>query len=377
MNERSVRDVLNLYNPADPLEKAYTIPAPWYFDKRIEELERNSVFAANWQVVGRLDQVRERGEYFTSDVNGEPLIVVRSEDGILRAFYNVCRHHAAAVVPEEQGCAKQFRCPYHGWTYGNDGALKGMVEFDGVCNFNRADNGLVPVPLDSWENFIFVNLDGAARPLLEFLGKVPELVAPLKLSENLHYFDRRIYTLNCNWKVYVDNYLDGGYHVPHAHKGLSSVVEYTKYTIENFERSCLQSSPLDTSGALEASISSTRQGHAFYLWVYPNFMINAYSGVMDTNLVLPLGVDKCVVIFDYYFADISSAAEKHHRESIAVSEKVQDEDMAICDSVQRGLGSRAYVAGRLSVRREAGEHLFHRLLHADMMKALARPVAAD
>ncbi len=377
MNERSVRDVLNLYNPADPLEKAYTIPAPWYFDKRIEELERNSVFAANWQVVGRLDQVRERGEYFTIDVNGEPLIVVRSEDGILRAFYNVCRHHAAAVVPEEQGCAKQFRCPYHGWTYGNDGALKGMVEFDGVCNFNRADNGLVPVPLDSWENFIFVNLDGAARPLLEFLGKVPELVAPLKLSANLHYFDRRIYTLNCNWKVYVDNYLDGGYHVPHAHKGLSSVVEYTKYTIENFERSCLQSSPLDTSGALEASISSTRQGHAFYLWVYPNFMINAYSGVMDTNLVLPLGVDKCVVIFDYYFADISSAAEKHHRESIAVSEKVQDEDMAICDSVQRGLGSRAYVAGRLSVRREAGEHLFHRLLHADMMKALARPVAAD
>jgi phenylpropionate dioxygenase-like ring-hydroxylating dioxygenase large terminal subunit len=377
MNERSVRDVLNLYNPADPLEKAYTIPAPWYFDKRIEELERNSVFAGNWQVVGRLDQVRERGEYFTSDVNGEPLIVVRSEDGILRAFYNVCRHHAAAVVPEEQGCAKQFRCPYHGWTYGNDGALKGMVEFDGVCNFNRADNGLVPVRLDSWENFIFVNLDGAARPLLEFLGKVPELVAPLKLSENLHYFDRRIYTLNCNWKVYVDNYLDGGYHVPHAHKGLSSVVEYTKYTIENFERSCLQSSPLDTSGALEASISSTRQGHAFYLWVYPNFMINAYSGLMDTNLVLPLGVDKCAVIFDYYFADISSAAEKHHRESIAVSEKVQDEDMAICDSVQRGLGSRAYVAGRLSVRREAGEHLFHRLLHADMMKALAHPVAAD
>jgi len=377
MNERSVRDVLNLYNPADPLEKAFTIPAPWYFDKRIEELESNSVFAANWQVVGRPDQVSERGQYFTIEVNGEPLIVVRSEDGIVRAFYNVCRHHAAAVVPEEKGCAKQFRCPYHGWTYGNDGALKGMVEFDGVCNFNRADNGLVPVRVDSWENFIFVNLDGAARPLREFLGKVPELVAPLKLSKNLHYFDRRIYTLNCNWKVYVDNYLDGGYHVPHAHKGLSSVVEYTKYTIETFERACLQSSPLDTSGALEASISSTRQGHAFYLWVYPNFMINAYSGVMDTNLVLPLGVDKCAVIFDYYFADISSAAEQHHRESIAVSEKVQDEDMAICDSVQRGLGSRAYLAGRLSVRREAGEHLFHRLLHADMTKALARPVAAD
>jgi choline monooxygenase len=334
------------------------------------------VFAAGWQAVGRADAVKEPGQFFTIDVNGEPLLIVRGEDGILRGFYNVCRHHAAAVVPETAGCAKQFRCPYHGWTYGNDGALKGMVEFEGVCNFDRKDNGLVPVRLDTWEKFVFVNLDGKAAALVEFLGKVPALVAPLKIIEKLHYFDRRIYTLNCNWKVYVDNYLDGGYHVPHAHKGLSSVVEYTKYTIENFERSCLQSSPLDSSGALESSIGSTRQGHAFYLWIYPNFMINAYSGVMDTNLVLPLGVDKCAVIFDYYFADISSAAAQHHRESIAVSEKVQDEDMAICDSVQRGLASRAYVAGRLSVRREAGEHLFHRLLHHDMTSALSRHVAA-
>jgi choline monooxygenase len=377
MNERTVRDVLNLYNPGNPLEQAYTIPAPWYFDERIAQLERNSVFASNWQVVGRVDQVKERGQFFTIDVNQEPLLVVRSDDGKLRAFFNVCRHHAAAVVPEAAGCAKQFRCPYHGWTYGNDGALKGMVEFEGVCNFDRADNGLVPVRVDVWENFILVNLDGKAMPLAGYLGKVPELVAPLKISEKLHYFDRRIYTLNCNWKVYVDNYLDGGYHVPHAHKGLSSVVEYTKYSIENFERACLQSSPLDSSSASDSAISATRQGQAFYLWVYPNFMINAYSGVMDTNLVLPLGVDQCAVIFDYYFSDISSAAQNHHRESIAVSEKVQDEDMAICDSVQRGLASRAYVAGRLSVRREAGEHLFHRLLHADMTKSLGLSLAAD
>jgi len=98
---------------------------------------------------------------------------------------------------------------------------------------------------------------------------------------------------------------------------------------------------------------------------------------MDTNLVLPLGVDRCAVVFDYYFADTSVAAEARHQESIAVSEQVQDEDMAICDAVQRGLASRAYVAGRLSVRREAGEHLFHRLLHADFTTALGRPAAAD
>ncbi len=373
---QTVQEILNLYNPANPLEKASTIPAPWYRDRRIEDLERSSVFGGTWQIVGRADQVREKGQFFTADLAGEPIVVVRGDDDKLRAFYNVCRHHAASVVPEAQGCAKQFRCPYHGWTYGIDGALKGMVEFDGVCNFDRADNGLVPIRLDVWENFVFVNLDGQAAPLQKFLGAVPDLVAPLELTKKLHYFDRRIYPLDCNWKVYVDNYLDGGYHVPHAHKGLSSVIEYTKYTIENFERACLQSSPLSADSNTAAGIAATRQGRAFYLWIYPNFMINAYEGVMDTNLVVALGTDKCAVIFDYYFADISQAAESHNKASIAVSEKVQDEDMAICDAVQRGLHSRAYLAGRLSVRREAGEHLFHRLLHADLTSALAHPASS-
>ncbi len=376
MQHQTIQDILNLYNPADPLEKASTIPAPWYRDARIADLERATVFSGTWQVAGRLDQVREKGQFFTADIASEPIVVARGDDEKLRAFYNVCRHHAAAVVPEAQGCAKQFRCPYHGWTYGIDGALKGMVEFDGVCNFDRADNGLVPIRLDVWENFVFVNLDGQAAPLQKFLGAVPGLVAPLGLTKKLHYFDRRIYPLNCNWKVYVDNYLDGGYHVPHAHKGLSSVIEYTKYTIENFERACLQSSPLSSDGGTAAGVAATRQGRAFYLWIYPNFMVNAYEGVMDTNIVVPLGTDKCAVIFDYYFADTSAAAEAHNRESIAVSEKVQDEDMAICDAVQRGLHSRAYVAGRLSVRREAGEHLFHRLLHADLTSALAHPTTS-
>jgi choline monooxygenase len=367
--ERNVRDIIDLYNPNAQLEHAWTIPSPWYFDRAIEALEQQNIFGRTWQVAGRVDQARENGNFFTADVAGEPIVVARGEDGLLRAFYNVCRHHAAAVVTEAQGCAKQFRCPYHGWTYGIDGALKGMVEFDGVCNFDRAKNGLVPIAVDTWENFVFVNLDLHAEPLQKFLGSVPELVAPLELTKKLTYFDRRIYTLHCNWKVYVDNYLDGGYHVPHAHKGLSSVIEYTKYTIENFERSCLQSSPLSSDGSSEAGVAATRQGRAFYLWIYPNFMINSYEGVMDTNLVLPMGVDKCAVVFDYYFSDVSKAAKARNKESIAVSEKVQDEDMAICDAVQRGLSSRAYVAGRLSVRREAGEHLFHRLLHADLTSA--------
>ena len=374
--ERSVSSLLSLYRPDDPLERASTIPSPWYFDPRIARLENERVFARNWQVAGRVDQVRENGQFFTIELGEEPMVVVRGEDGVLRAFYNVCRHHAAAVVTEPSGCAKQFRCPYHGWTYGNDGALKGMVEFEGVCDFDRSRNGLVSAPVDTWENFVFVNLARRAGPLQEFLGTVPELVRPLGLQSKLKFFDRRVYTLNCNWKVYVDNYLDGGYHVPHAHKGLSSVIEYTSYTIENFERACLQSSPLSADAGSEARVASTRQGRAFYLWIYPNFMINAYQGVMDTNLVLPLAVDRCAVVFDYYFAETGPQAEARNRESIRVSEVVQDEDMAICDAVQKGLGSRAYLAGRLSVRREAGEHLFHRLLHADLTREADEASAA-
>lgn len=376
--DRDLRDVLNLYHPQDSLEQASTIPSPWYLDARIATLELASVFSATWQVVGRVDQVRENGQFFTADLAGEPVVVARGDDGVLRAFYNVCRHHAAAVVVEPQGCAKQFRCPYHGWTYGNDGALKGMVEFEGVCNFDRAQNGLVPIRLDTWENFVFVNLDGRARPLRDFLGAVPGLVAPLELSSKLHFSERRLYALECNWKVYVDNYLDGGYHVPHAHKSLSSVIEYTKYTIENLERASLQSTPLSSNFSSEAAVAATRHGRAFYLWIYPNFMINTSEGVMDTNLVLPLAVDRCAVVFDYYFAaDTSAAAEARQRESIGVAEKVQDEDKAICEAVQRGLRSRAYVAGRLSVRREAGEHLFHRLLHADLTRASAASALPD
>src|SRR5258707_11405415 len=375
--DRSVASLLSLYRPENPLEKAFTIPSPWYFDERLAGLEAERVFARAWQVAGRVDQVRENGQFFTVQLGDEPIVVTRGEDGVLRAFYNVCRHHAAAVVIEAQGCAKQFRCPYHGWTYGNDGALKGMVEFEGVCNFDRTKNGLVPVNVDMWENFVFVNLDGRTAPLRDFLGAIPRIVAPLQITKKLKYFDRRIYTLQCNWKVYVDNYLDGGYHVPHAHKGLSSVIEYTKYAIENFERACLQSSPLSSGSKKESGVAATRQGRAFYLWIYPNFMINAYEGVMDTNVVLPLGVDKCAGVVDYYFADTSKKALKKNQASIKVSEKVQEEDEAICGAVQRGLASRAYVAGRLSVRREAGEHLFHRLLHADLTGAANRPAAAD
>lgn len=365
--------IVHSYNPRAPLAQAYTIPASWYTDSRIASLEKHAIFYRTWQAVGRLDQVSRCGDFFTADLVGEPLVIARGADGVLRAFYNVCRHHAAAVVTEPSGQAAHFRCPYHGWTYGIDGSLKGTPDFDGVCDFDRSKNGLVPVRADSWENFIFVNLNPQTEPLCNFLAGLIERVAPLRL-DSLHFFERRTYDLNCNWKVYVDNYLDGGYHVPHLHKGLNSVLEYTNYTIENADRFSLQSSPVKTANpGVDADAAATRHGdRAYYFWQYPNFMLNWYEGYLDTNLVLPLSIDSCRVIFDFYFSDTGESAREHNRQSVTVSHRVQEEDVAICEAVQRGLHSRAYQAGRLSVKREAGEHLFHRLLHADLAAALER-----
>jgi choline monooxygenase len=360
--------LLALYNDAAPLEEAHTIPAPWYLDSRVEELEQRQVFGGTWQAVGRSDQVANTGDFFTAELAGEPLLVVRGSDGVLRAFYNVCRHHAAAVATLPCGHAQSFRCPYHGWNYGLDGSLKGMPEFAGVCNFDRASNGLVPVAVDSWENFVFVNLASGPGGLRDFLGDLVQRVGQLNLR-SLQFHSRKEYTLNCNWKVYVDNYLDGGYHVPHLHKGLNSVLDYTHYTIENGRHYCLQSSPMVASDE-DALVGATRTGdRAWYFWLYPNFMINIYEGVMDTNLVLPVGPNKCRVIFDFFFADVSAEREGYNSASITTSDTVQEEDVAICESVQKGLASRAYGAGRLSVRREAGEHLFHRLLAGSLRSA--------
>ena len=156
--------------------------------------------------------------------------------------------------------------------------------------------------------------------------------------------------------------------MPHLHKGLDSVLNYGEYTIENGERYCLQSSPMVSR---DDEVGAVRGGtRARYYWLYPNLMLNYYDGVLDTNLVRPITVDKTEVIFDFYFADTSEAARERNLQSINVGERIQHEDVDICESVQRGLNSRAYQAGRLSVRREAGEHLFHRLLYADLKAGL-------
>jgi choline monooxygenase len=365
----SVEEIVNSYEK-QPLAEASTPPSSWYTDPRIFDLEERTVFSRSWQFAGRAGPLAEPGRYITCEIAGEPIAIVSGNDAVLRGFYNVCRHHAATVLARQEGKAQNLRCPYHGWTYDLEGKLVLTPEFADVANFDRASNGLVPVQLAAWQGWVFVKLAVGEPGIEDYLDSdLLERFERLNL-EQLRWFERRHYSLNCNWKVFVDNYLDGGYHVPHIHRGLNSVLDPAGYKVETGARYCLQSSPISTAKGEKQAASVRKGDQALYYWIYPNFMINIYEGVMDTNLVIPLAVDRTEVIFDYYFADVSESARERNVASIAVSEQIQAEDAAICESVQRGLKSRVYSTGRLSVRREAGEHLFHRLLHADLTAGL-------
>jgi len=360
--DESLRELLASFDPGLPLERARSIPASWYRDPRIEALERTRVFRDSWQLVAHADQLAGPGDFVTADVAGEPVLVVRDDAGELRGFFNVCRHRAACVVTEPQGTARRLRCRYHGWTYDLHGRLRGAPEFDGVEDFRREEQGLVPLAVDRWGPLVFVHLGSSAPPLRSWLEPVPEQLGAL---EDLRFHRRKEYTLACNWKVFVDNYLDGGYHVNSVHPALGSVLRYSDYRTEVFAASSVQSSPLRSGeSSIDASASATRKGDvARYAWAFPNVMINLYSGVMDTNVVFPLAPDRCRVVIDFYFARLDGEdAQAFAERSIELGHRIQLEDVGICEDVQRGLGSRSYSTGRFSVRREVAIHHFHRLL---------------
>jgi len=178
----------------------------------------------------------------------------------------------------------------------------------------------------------------------------------------VNFAGRREYVLECNWKVFVDNYQDGGYHVNTVHPGLAGALDYSKYRTELHAMNTVQISPIKPSD--DPTVHKVRTGtHAYYWWIFPNLMVNLYQGVMDINLTLPLGPDRCRVLFDFYFTEVDSPEAKlFNEQSIAVAHQVQLEDIGVCDEVQRGLRSRSYDTGRFSVKREAGGYYFHQLL---------------
>ena len=366
-----LRHRLDEFDASLPLERAHTIPNSWYFDPELYELERRTVFAG-WQAVARTDQLDKPGAFVTAEVAGEPVAVVLDADGTLRAFHNVCRHRAAPVLTEACGVATKLRCRYHGWTYDLAGRLRGTPEFDGVEGFCREDNGLALLVAEAWGPFAWVHA-GPALPLAEYLDPLPRQFASLGL-EKLRWAGSRSFDVQCNWKVFIDNYLDGGYHVNSVHPGLAGVLNYAEYRTEVAGHTSAQVSPMRPAepGSASEAVGQARTGDkAYYYWVFPNVMFNFYEGYLDTNVVLPLGPDRCRVGYEFYFAQTEGPeARRRIAESIAVSDQVQGEDGVICEEVQRGLASRSYDTGRYSVRREVAVHAFHRLLASYLRQAI-------
>ncbi|MEW4452334.1 aromatic ring-hydroxylating dioxygenase subunit alpha [Bremerella sp. JC817] len=358
------------FDPTIPIQAAPTPPASWYTDPLVFAAEKRQVFEKAWIAVGRNDQITSPGSYFTGDLVGNPYLVVRDEEGNLRAMHNVCRHHAA-LVAQECGRTCELVCPYHGWTYRLDGRLKKAPRMGKMADFDVEQFSLPPISATQWGPFVFIDLDG---PLggednpRNLAADFQPLVAPLaELGiEGMKWIERRVYTIRCNWKVFVDNSLDGGYHVAYAHEQLAAGLEFDGYETHIYDRSSVQ--------ICRSSGSDDRLGEKVtYAWLYPNFFINRYGRMMDTNLVIPLTVDTCQVIFDFYadYEDVEQwDAKRTIRKSIQQSHVIQQEDVDICESTQKGLQSISFHRGRYSSKLEQSVHAFHQMLWSEIKEDL-------
>lgn len=346
------------------LARAATIPADWYTDPGYLKLEQQKVFRRTWQYAATLEQLRFPGNYVAVDVVGVPVVLTRDQNGDLHAFYNICRHRAG-IVAKGAGNRKTLQCLYHGWLYGLDGCLRTTPEFEGVENFDKADYGLLPIRVETWGPFIFVNMNADAPSLIETLGNIPTETAGFNFS-NMRSVGRRDYYVNANWKVYIDNYLEG-YHVPVAHPGLYRELDYAQYRVDTYRYYSSQYAPIrpvrteDAAGRVYTALQG--DDRAFYYWLFPNFMLNIYLGMLQINVIVPLSHDRTLTIFEWFFNDPGTPDTWNNlQDSMAFSDEIQQEDIEICEYVWRNLQVDVYTQGRYSVKRENGVHHFHQLL---------------
>lgn len=350
------------FDPTIPIERAWMPPSSWYTEPAFDRLERDAVLQPSWQPACRVTEVSDPGQYVSGCCNGLPFVVVRDQAGELRAFHNVCSHKGREVVTD-RGQSDILICSYHAWKYRLDGSLKSAPRIAGIEEFDRDAMALRPLAVTTWGPWVFINRDLEATPIAT---RVAPLDDALRAGgwEQLRFAARKEWIIGCNWKVYVDNYLDGGYRIPHMHPTLDAQLDMKSYRTEVFDTFSVQTSHAATEDQAALAISATdRIGTgAIYAWMFPNFMINRYGPCMDSNLVVPEGPDQCRVIYEFYFDESVADAMQFVDDSIAQADLTQAEDIEICESVQVGLHSPAYDRGRYAPRVEIGEHHFHCLL---------------
>ncbi|MFP6743891.1 MAG: aromatic ring-hydroxylating dioxygenase subunit alpha [Alphaproteobacteria bacterium] len=356
---------------ADP-KHSRALPARFYTEPEIFEQERQKIFRCTWQYVGHVSQVLASGDYFTCQVAGENLIVIRAQDGELRAFYNVCRHRCHHLL-EGAGTIKKFIvCPYHAWTYAPDGRLVNAPNAENVSGFDVSQVRLAPVRLEISCNFVFINLDSEARPLTEQADGLDTDIRRLTPDLNELTFSHRLtFDIASNWKNVEDNFLES-YHVPvagDAHRNFIDLIDYETWKIEIhgiWQTQHAQARP-ESSAAYDISEADVLDHGMWWLW--PNILILRYPG--NGNLMVwnqaPVAVDRTLQTFDFYF--LQETPNESQREVIRyLDQDLQPEDVAILESVQRGQQSSSFDQGYYMTDyghdnlSEHGVHHFHCLL---------------
>jgi choline monooxygenase len=313
-----------------------TLPYSWYTAEEQLRQERARIFARSWQYAGRAQDVARPGSYLTAEAAGIPVLVTRDDDGVLRAFINVCRHRGAVLA---EGCEARssIQCHYHAWTYGLDGALLAAPRADREPGFDKADWSLLPASVGLWGPFLFVNPDPQARPLSEHLGELPSLLARDLDVDNLVFHSRVEFEAAANWKIVAENFLEC-YHCATAHPTFSDQVDVhpDRYVLEAHA----------TFGAQYCRSKSTEERGQFHL-LYPNTGINVFPGPANLSIgpLQPNGPSRTERYLDYFFAP--DVDEGWREGFFAFDDQVGREDRALVESVQRGVSSGLLDHGRL------------------------------
>jgi choline monooxygenase len=351
------------------LEQGYTLPAEWYGDAEIAQLERERIFARSWQYAGRLDQVREPGQYFATEAGHIPIVVTRDQSGGLNALVNVCRHRGTQVAYGE-GRRETLQCPYHAWTYRLDGTLRKAPRSEREQGFDKSEFALVPAQVDVWGPFVFVNPDPDAPPLEDALGDLPGHVERSGVDlAAVRFRQRREWEQEVNWKIALENYLEC-YHCSVAHPSFSKLIDVDpdSYTLRSSGLVSSQFGPVH-----ESALNGTRKGipyvpqgavtQAQYHFIWPNTTVNIDPGAMNISIdrTLPAGLRRSVGTTDCFFGeDVSSETEQAMLDFTA---QVANEDQALVEAVQRGLDSGMVPRGRLLLNSEHLIQHFQRLVY--------------
>ena len=351
---------------ASSLDRGYTLPASWYTDPVRHTHELDRIFHRCWQYVGMAGDMASHGDFLTGRLGEVPIVVVRDEEGRLRGFVNVCRHRGSTLVLEEYGCKKSIQCHYHAWTYGLDGRLRAAPGAKAEANFDPSEFSLVPIRVETWGPFVFVNLDPAARPLMETLGELPRLVEETGVPLNRIRRRRRdTYDIAANWKVVIDNYLEC-YHCPTAHPGFSDLIDLDRYTIHLFDLFSAQAGPVSEKARRRSdNLYVVEEGveAGLYVFLWPNFALNIYPGPghVSLNLFLPTSNGETRAIYEYCLVD--EVEEQEGTDFITFLDQIQREDIVLCESVQQGLRSGYFDQGRLMLSRERALQHFQKLVY--------------